>query len=65
LSTATALLPSAIIWGVLLDMKHGHFPKWQGYGGCLLYLVAVIGLIVSRPEGDSFGNPGQSLARRA
>lgn len=49
LSTATALIPSAIIWGVLLDMKHHNFPPLQGFGGCLLYLLAVLSLILSRP----------------
>jgi drug/metabolite transporter (DMT)-like permease len=52
LATATAFIPSSIIWGVLLDMKHRNFPPWQGFGGCLLYLVAIVTLISYRPQSD-------------
>jgi drug/metabolite transporter (DMT)-like permease len=52
LATATAFIPSSIIWGVLLDMKHHNFPPWQGFGGCLLYLVAIVTLIGYRPQSD-------------
>jgi drug/metabolite transporter (DMT)-like permease len=44
LSTATALIPSAIIWGVVLDMTAHTFPAIQGIAGCVLYLVATIRL---------------------
>jgi drug/metabolite transporter (DMT)-like permease len=44
LSTATALIPSAIVWGVLLDMTMHRFPAIQGIVGCVLYLVATIQL---------------------
>jgi drug/metabolite transporter (DMT)-like permease len=49
LSTATALIPSAIIWGVLLDMIQDKFPAVQGIAGCLLYLVATIRLAKRPP----------------
>ncbi|MGB8723209.1 MAG: DMT family transporter [Terriglobales bacterium] len=49
LSTATALIPSAIIWGVLLDMIQDKFPAVQGIAGCLLYLVATIQLAMRAP----------------
>jgi drug/metabolite transporter (DMT)-like permease len=52
LATATAFIPSSIIWGVLLDMKQHNFPPWQGFGGCLLYLVAIATLISYRPQSD-------------
>ena len=48
LSTATALVPSCIIWGVLLDMWQGQFPLLQGVLGCLLYLFAIISLATQR-----------------
>jgi drug/metabolite transporter (DMT)-like permease len=48
LSTATALVPSSIIWGVLLDMMEGSFPPLQGALGCLLYLGATIRLAIQR-----------------
>jgi drug/metabolite transporter (DMT)-like permease len=44
LSTATALVPSFIIWGVLLDIGEHKFPAIQGIAGCLLYLAATIRL---------------------
>jgi drug/metabolite transporter (DMT)-like permease len=44
LSTATALVPSAIIWGVLLDVRQHDFPATQGIAGCILYLVTTIRL---------------------
>lgn len=46
LSTATALIPSAIIWGVLFDMGSHTFPPVQGVIGCLLYVGAILGLTV-------------------
>jgi len=49
LSTATALIPSAIIWGVFLDMIQDKFPAVQGIAGCLLYLVATIRLAKKPP----------------
>jgi drug/metabolite transporter (DMT)-like permease len=51
LSTATALIPSAIVWGVVLDMggKH-HFPAVQGVIGCLLYVAATLSLVARRPQ---------------
>jgi drug/metabolite transporter (DMT)-like permease len=49
LSTATALVPSAIIWGVLLDVGQHNFPPIQGVAGCLLYLVATIHLATRPP----------------
>lgn len=49
LSTATALVPSAIIWGVLLDVGQHDFPAMQGIGGWLLYLVATIRLATKHP----------------
>jgi drug/metabolite transporter (DMT)-like permease len=49
LSTATALIPSAIIWGVLLDMGENKFPAIQGIIGCLLYVIATIRL-AKRPS---------------
>jgi drug/metabolite transporter (DMT)-like permease len=53
LSTATALIPSAIIWGVLLDMRYHAFPPIQGIAGCLLYLVAVVQLAANPSKPDS------------
>jgi len=52
LSTATALIPSAIIWGVLLDMGKHSFPPIQGIVGCSLYLIATTMLAAkpSRPD---------------
>jgi drug/metabolite transporter (DMT)-like permease len=47
LSTATALVPSSIIWGVLLDMGEHNFPAVQGIAGCLLYLAATIKLAIA------------------
>ena len=41
LSMATALVPSAIIWGVLLDLTDEDVPPLQGIFGCLLYLLAI------------------------
>lgn len=52
LSTATALIPSAIIWGVLLDMGSHTFPAIQGVIGCLLYLGATIGVAVKPQKGS-------------
>jgi drug/metabolite transporter (DMT)-like permease len=49
LSTATALIPSAIIWGVLLDMCQHNHPAVQAIIGCILYLIAVVRLTISRP----------------
>jgi drug/metabolite transporter (DMT)-like permease len=49
LSTAAALVPSAIIWGVLLDVGEHSFPPIQGIAGCLLYLVATIRLATRPP----------------
>lgn len=49
LSTATALVPSAIIWGVLLDIKEHNYPAASGVVGCLLYVGAIICLAV-RPS---------------
>lgn len=51
LSTATALIPSAIIWGVILDMGIHTFPPVQGIIGCLLYLGATIGLAIKPHKG--------------
>jgi drug/metabolite transporter (DMT)-like permease len=54
LSTATALVPSAIIWGVLMDVGRHNFPAIRGIAGCLLYLVATIRLTmksqIPRPQ---------------
>jgi drug/metabolite transporter (DMT)-like permease len=55
LATATAFIPSSIIWGVLLDMKHHNFPPLQGFGGCLLYFVAVVTLIGHSPRRSETG----------
>lgn len=49
LSTASALIPSAIVWGVLLDMcSQHHYPALEGVLGCLLYVGATLGLAVQR-----------------
>jgi len=48
LSTATALVPSSIIWGVLLDVGQHNFPPIQGIVGCFLYLLATIRLLVRK-----------------
>jgi drug/metabolite transporter (DMT)-like permease len=50
LSTATALVPSAIIWGVLLDVGQHNFPAAQGIAGCILYLAATIRLATKPPS---------------
>jgi drug/metabolite transporter (DMT)-like permease len=56
LSTATALIPSAIIWGVLLDMGSHTFPAVQGILGCLLYVIATVMLAAKPPEKDTAKN---------
>jgi drug/metabolite transporter (DMT)-like permease len=48
LSMATAIVPSAIIWGVMLDMFHHDFPPVHGAFGCLLYLLATIRFATKR-----------------
>ncbi|MDP9049489.1 MAG: hypothetical protein M3O31_02030, partial [Acidobacteriota bacterium] len=48
LSTATALIPSAIIWGVLFDVGNHTFPEVQGIVGCLLYVLATA-MLAARP----------------
>lgn len=53
LSTATALIPSAIIWGVLLDMGSHAFPAVQGVVGCILYVAATVMLAAKPPTGYS------------
>jgi len=53
LSTATALIPSAIIWGVLLDMGSHTFPATQGVIGCLLYVIATVMLAAKPPGADT------------
>jgi drug/metabolite transporter (DMT)-like permease len=62
LSTATALVPSFIIWGVLLDISEHKFPAVQGIAGCVLYLAATIRLIIrpatSAPSGFSVAPVG-------
>jgi drug/metabolite transporter (DMT)-like permease len=52
LSTATALIPSAIIWGVVLEIGNHLFPPIQGIAGCLLYMVATILLAANPPKPD-------------
>jgi drug/metabolite transporter (DMT)-like permease len=49
LSTATAFVPSSIIWGVVLDMTENKFPPIQGIAGCLLYMVATVRLARRSP----------------
>jgi hypothetical protein len=49
LSTASALIPSAIIWGVLLDISEHNHPATQAIAGCILYLIAITLLTVARP----------------
>ena len=49
LSMATAIVPSAIIWGVLLDMTVHDFPPVQGIIGCLLYVFAAIRMGIIAP----------------
>jgi drug/metabolite transporter (DMT)-like permease len=49
LSTASALIPSAIIWGVLLDLGEHQHPATQGIAGCVLYLLAIVHLMINRP----------------
>ena len=46
LSTASAFVPSSIIWGVLLDISKHSFPAFQGIAGCFLYLFATVSLVV-------------------
>lgn len=53
LSTATALIPSCIIWGVLLDVTQHKFPAFHGIAGCLLYLVAIFRLATKPPIPNS------------
>lgn len=53
LSTATALIPSCIIWGVLLDVGEHHFPATHGIVGCLLYLVAIVRLAKKPPTANT------------
>ena len=50
LSMATAIVPSAIIWGVLLDMTAHDFPPLQGIIGCLLYVFATIRMGILTPR---------------
>jgi drug/metabolite transporter (DMT)-like permease len=49
LSTASALIPSAIIWGVFLDLGEHQHPAVQGIAGCVLYLLAIVHLVMNRP----------------
>jgi drug/metabolite transporter (DMT)-like permease len=49
MTTASSLIPSAIIWGVLLDISEHDHPKMQAIAGCILYVAAIARLIVSRP----------------
>jgi drug/metabolite transporter (DMT)-like permease len=48
-STASALIPSAIVWGVLLDLSEHDHPKAQAIAGCFLYVIAIARLTLSRP----------------
>ena len=49
LSTATSLVPSAIIWGVLIDTFEHNHPAWQAIAGCALYLLAMVLMMVDKP----------------
>jgi drug/metabolite transporter (DMT)-like permease len=59
LSTATALIPSCIIWGVMLELLHGQFPLIQGVSGCLLYLFATVSL-ATQPSEATIEAPAES-----
>jgi drug/metabolite transporter (DMT)-like permease len=49
-STASALVPSSIVWGVLLDILRGGFPSEEGLAGCLLYIAGITRIFLAMPQ---------------
>ena len=49
ISTASALVPSSIVWGVLFEVFGGSFPTPQGLAGCVLYMFGMTRLSMSKP----------------
>ena len=59
LSTAAALVPSSIIWGVGMDVFAHRYPRLEGIAGCVLYGVAMSLMVRDSPRDLSDVEPIQ------
>jgi drug/metabolite transporter (DMT)-like permease len=56
-STASALVPSSIFMGVLLDVLRGGYPTAEGAAGSLLYVTGIARIFLAMPQSSAKRGP--------